>query len=232
MKKTTFFAVLFYFLGLLSLCAYAFLEFYPRILFRPAGKIAVLLIFCFFTYLGSRTLSKSRSEKQLQIMKFSFWCCFAAYLTLLITFTLLEPDFYRTGTASTVFSDPVLLRYYLDNLLNLIPFRTILYYVGCFFQQSRPFSDIATNLLGNLAALMPMGLFLPLLVKKCRGLLPFTLVTGAVVVVIELSQFLFAAGFCDVDDLILNVSGAVITYWLLHRKPVRILVQKLTLLPY
>ena len=48
-----------------------------------------------------------------------------------------------------------------------------------------------------------------------------TVLAAGIMAVVELAQMLLLVGTCDVDDLILNVTGAALGYWLfriLHPK--------------
>ena len=83
------------------------------------------------------------------------------------------------------------------------------------------FSTIVTNLLGNLVALTPMALFLPMFIQKCEKFKYFVLSTSVTVIVIELLQLIFVTGSCDIDDLILNVFGACIAFIILKAKPIK-----------
>ncbi len=97
--------------------------------------------------------------------------------------------------------------------LNIIPFHTIAGYL-----HFNPFLAVS-NLVGNVVLFLPMGLYFALLdtsARKWRCLLWAALVS----VGIELSQYIFALGTTDVDDVILNVLGAslgILCYGLLKR---------------
>ena len=99
---------------------------------------------------------------------------------------------------------------------NLCPLKSIESYLRVLSRRdpSAPYFRYAlVNLLGNLALLMPMGLFLPKLFsrQRCFGWFLFTsLLLG---VGIECIQYVTAVGVLDVDDLFLNISGAVLGYW-------------------
>lgn len=62
---------------------------------------------------------------------------------------------------------------------------------------------------GNIALFIPLGMILVVLFKK-KGLLPVLIIPIIVTVVIELSQYFFKNGNCDIDDCILNIIGAYI----------------------
>jgi glycopeptide antibiotics resistance protein len=72
------------------------------------------------------------------------------------------------------------------------------------------------NLLGNFVMFMPFAYFV-FYFKKYR-LSKFMLILFVFLVVIEIMQALLRAGFFDVDDIILNALGALLTYWILESK--------------
>ena len=86
------------------------------------------------------------------------------------------------------------------------------------------------NLLGNIVACMPFAFFLPLLFKKQNNLKRFALTMIIIVLTIELLQFVTLSGSCDIDDIILNVSGAIIMYAILKIKSVNNLIKNIFLL--
>jgi glycopeptide antibiotics resistance protein len=80
--------------------------------------------------------------------------------------------------------------------------------------------------------MMPLALFLPMLNKRSNTFLGFFMTLEAIIITIELLQFVLNAGFCDIDDVILNTLGAVITYGLLHLPKTREKVQTISLMEY
>ena len=198
---------------------------HPSIIMDPKGKVALLGMLCLLIYIGSRILCKAPSVNANRVMKASFLLFFAMYLRLLLSFTLFDPMFGRYGTANFIFSDQALLEDYLANSFNIIPFATVTEYVKAFADQSMKLSAVVTNLFGNLAALAPMALFLPMFIRKCNHLKYFLLFTAGVVVLIELLQMIFATGSCDIDDLILNVAGAAAAFALLKTKSMQKLMK-------
>lgn len=214
-------AILFYLIATISIFVYILAEISPRVFLNPAGRLFLLGVFCVLTYIGSRILCKTPSISKSKVIKTTFFVYFILYLLLLATFTLLDPMFGRNIQIGFIFSDPVILKKYLINSCNIIPFATILEYIRALLTQSMNYSTIATNLLGNLVALTPMALFLPMFIKKCEKLKYFVLFTSVAVIVIELLQLVFAIGYCDIDDLILNVSGACVAFIILKAKPIK-----------
>lgn len=112
--------------------------------------------------------------------------------------------------------------------LNLIPFRTIGGYVDAMINQTMNFNIPLENLLGNLFMFLPAGMYLPFFsekvdsIKKCMlGMIP-------IFFVIELGQFLTKRGAFDIDDLILNMVGAVIGYLLFQSRLVQGILHKIS----
>ncbi len=68
------------------------------------------------------------------------------------------------------------------------------------------------NLLGNIFLFIPIGFLIPKLWKKLRKFFSFFLITLLVILVIELMQLFTLLGCCDIDDVILNMTGLIIGY--------------------
>ena len=85
------------------------------------------------------------------------------------------------------------------------------------------------NIIGNICAFMPCGLFLPLIFKKMNNYYRFLLDMIFMVIIIELLQFVTMSGSCDIDDLILNVLGASIVYFIVKIKFVNKYIRKVLL---
>ena len=49
------------------------------------------------------------------------------------------------------------------------------------------------------------------------------------IILIELLQFITMSGACDIDDLILNLIGASIVYWVINIKYINKLIKKIFL---
>jgi glycopeptide antibiotics resistance protein len=125
------------------------------------------------------------------------WALFGAYLIVLLFLTF----FPFNGLSGT---DPVDLR--------LQAFRTI-----HFALKKGPGSREFTVLVGNLVAFVPLGLLLPQMIGR-RSLLLVVAVGLALSVAVEAGQLAvsvalgFAYRTADIDDVIVNVTGAVLGY--------------------
>jgi len=93
--------------------------------------------------------------------------------------------------------------------LNLIPFRFI------FDAQGYTFITWCKNVIGNVILFVPIGFFLPHLFPKVRvwSFKKYVFAMIAVIIGIELFQLFSMCGNCDIDDLILNLTGACLGFW-------------------
>ncbi|MFE0098057.1 VanZ family protein [Streptomyces sp. NPDC059015] len=81
------------------------------------------------------------------------------------------------------------------------------------------FRDTVKQLGGNVLLGVPFGVLLPVLVPKARGLVRVLLATALVMALVELVQGALVTGRAfDVDDVILNTTGAVLGYLLVGRR--------------
>jgi glycopeptide antibiotics resistance protein len=79
--------------------------------------------------------------------------------------------------------------------------------------------DAVKQIGGNLVLGVPFGLLLPVLAPRARGLIRVGLITAVVMTMVELVQGAVVEGRAfDVDDVILNTSGALIGYLLAGRR--------------
>ncbi|MGO4636569.1 VanZ family protein [Streptomyces sp. 2RAF24] len=97
---------------------------------------------------------------------------------------------------------------------NLTPGRSIEAYL-----RQPAFVDTVKQLGGNVVLGMPFGVLLPLLSRKARGLVRVALVTVGTMLLVELIQGALVTGRAfDVDDVLLNTTGALLAYLLVGRR--------------
>ncbi|MFE0515127.1 VanZ family protein [Streptomyces sp. NPDC058964] len=79
--------------------------------------------------------------------------------------------------------------------------------------------DAVKQIGGNLLLGVPFGVLVPVLAPRARGILQVVLLTAIVMLLVELAQGALVTGRAfDVDDVILNTSGALVGYLLLGRR--------------
>ena len=113
--------------------------------------------------------------------------------------------------ALTIFPIPVGARWWrfhrLFSNMSLVPFRTIGTQLSHGLERYE-----ARQLLGNIALFAPLGLLLPVALKTFRRAWPTLLVAAALSMMIETTQALLPGHSTDVDDVILNTTGAALGY--------------------
>ncbi len=222
MKKTLMIisSIIFYLIGIIILGFYLYLEVAPKVSMDELDRIILLFLLALFFYLGSLLLSKYLKNNK--PMKFCLYFIFVLYLITLIKLTLFDRDYGRVGLNFFNWNKENIQVYLRNN--NLIPFKTIIEYI---VRQDRV---ALINLFGNVIAFAPMGLFLPLLFNKQKKTFFFILTNIIIVLVIEILQFLSLSGSFDIDDLILNIGGALIVYGLYKIKKINKLINKVFLI--
>lgn len=93
---------------------------------------------------------------------------------------------------------------------NLVPFREIMRFLNNINQLG--WKAVIVNLLGNVVAFIPFGLFLPIVFRYHFNWLTISILTFDLSLSIELMQLITKVGSFDVDDLILNVFGGLVGY--------------------
>ena len=126
-------------------------------------------------------------------------------------FVLYYMLFRLAGREMVIVSEHMLDNYNYWNSVNLIPFRTIFEYVAAAIDGSAT-GHAMRNLLGNLFLFFPAGFYIPFFVKKADRIRTFGIIMAAVIIAIEVVQLATKTGSLDVDDFILNFTGALIGF--------------------
>lgn len=103
--------------------------------------------------------------------------------------------------------------------INLVPFRTIYGSLYSIIHRTIPYlipHDII-SLLGNFALFMPFGYFIPRLFRRYTAFTRFVLLTFVVLLFVETLQAVTLIGCFDVDDILLNLAGAIIGFFISRR---------------
>ncbi|WP_294755060.1 VanZ family protein [uncultured Ruminococcus sp.] len=102
---------------------------------------------------------------------------------------------------------------YFREYTNFLPFRTVIEFIGYIRNRDIYYLELSKdNLAGNLLIFMPLGVFLPAIWKRQRRFGSFFLTASAVIIGVEIIQFITMCGACDIDDFILNMAGAAAGY--------------------
>ena len=102
--------------------------------------------------------------------------------------------------------------------ISLKPFHTIGNYLWVLeYSGSMAMRRLAmVNLVGNVMMFVPLGYFLPVILKPMQVFWRMLLFVLLLICAIELLQLMTLLGSCDIDDLLLNLPGTVLG-WLLWK---------------
>ena len=227
-KKELIFPIICYLLAFIFIFLVFLVSITPNYYMFASTKIFLFVISVVFMYFGAFYYSKKVNNNKL--MKINLWIFFILYLVLLVSFTLFDDEFNRS--ISFIFTAPKdSVKYYLENQVNLTPFKTIISYFDA-FNQALNTRILLLNLYVNFIVCMPLSLFLVLLFKKQNKIWVFIITIVLTVLGIEVFQLITLSGSFDIDDIILNLSGAIIFYLVLKIKSVKGLIRNIFLLEH
>ena len=104
---------------------------------------------------------------------------------------------------------------------NFVPFRTISEYITRLSEGSINISIGVQNLLGNFILFLPLGFYLPFIFKKFLRLSTYAMWVALIILALEVTQFIIQMGSLDIDDFILNFSGAIVGWLICTKTPVK-----------
>ena len=183
---------------------------HPRISMQPEGVVICLLIVTLFMLLAGMGISKD-AERLI---------CFARIRVGIICFL------YLVLLYQCVFGNYVFSRDYGIDNYNFIPLKTITGYFTDFFCDEISGYIVVCNILGNLLLLAPLGFFLPYFLKRFRSFGRCFILWSLCSILIETVQSLCHIGNFDVDDILLNIMGVSLLYFIMKNPVIeRILVK-------
>ncbi|WP_018931199.1 VanZ family protein [Gracilibacillus lacisalsi] len=150
-----------------------------------------------------------------KVLKFIIGICFIAYIFVLVILLFFESRGTETNLSFLE---------YIKRSSNFIPFNTIYFYVQAMFNETLNINIILRNIIGNIIAFMPMGVFLPIFIRKLNSVTRFTISMIVLILCIETIQAFTRRGSFDIDDLILNVFGALLVFTIWRSNIVKKLV--------
>ena len=103
---------------------------------------------------------------------------------------------------------------------NLIPFKSIYELLS----SSLGLKFGLYNIIGNFLMLSPLALLLPLINKKFNKLKNFLLLIVPLIIMVEILQYFSQYGSLDIDDFILNITGAIFFYFIFNRTKIKKLI--------
>lgn len=190
-------------------------------------KLLLYFISCVLIYISGLILVKKLNYNK-KVLKINLIVFTIIYTIIICIFTLFDELYGRNGLILIEWNKD-LLDVYSKYSLNLVPFDTIKLFTYGYINEIVSFKNFAINIFGNLCVFMPYGIFLPLIFKNMRKYYKFLMTMIFIVIAIELLQFVTMSGSCDIDDLILNVLGASIVYFIFKIKCINKFIHKIFL---
>lgn len=134
---------------------------------------------------------------------------FAVYILLMLWLLFIR---WRSVTATDYW-------FQFAGRINLVPFSSMGSMLRTLWYNPYPavFRTVVYNIGGNIVMFVPLGFFLSTLFPKCRRFWRCMGTVAVIMSVVELCQLFTLRGFCEVDDVILNLIGAAIG-WLAAKK--------------
>lgn len=174
------------------------------------ARMFYVLMMSILLYLGSYVLVKDARTKVRKIWFYgTFLIIFVIYLFTVVQLTLLDPVMGRSTsmafTVTNVFD-------YVVETANFTPLRMIQIYWNGLQNGYITFEQFIMNMFGNVVILMPMGFFLPILNKKYAKFFKFVGAVLCFILLIECAQAITMRGYFDVDDIFLNLAGALFMF--------------------
>lgn len=231
MKKVAkFFSIIFYMAAFVSVAFYFSAEYVLDFSFSPVERLIVLFFSCVVMYFAAVIYSAGDNDAKSRklLFKANAVAWLIMFTALILNFTLFDGYFGRNGFTVPEVSADVLEERFCETV-NLIPFKTVYYYIKGFLNGSVSERTFIINIIGNLTVFMPYAFLLPLVFKRQNKFRNFLVTMILFVSLIEAAQFITMSGSCDIDDLILNVFGACLLHAFLHIKAINRLIGKVFL---
>lgn len=127
------------------------------------------------------------------------WVCFFAYLLFLAYLLFFSSYFGRTEHGEDEY------RYNLTLFQEIGRYWRYGLHTGSWYL-------FFINVCGNVAVFVPIGIFLPVLIERCRSIFLTMLLCLEFSLVAEVTQIVSHVGSFDVDDLLLNTFGGLMGY--------------------
>lgn len=199
------------------------------LIFKHSEKVflGIIIVISAYTATCFRCIGISNKNQRTKIIRRVLFCLFIFYLVMLIDFTLIDDSLGRN--IYNIFTwDKKAFKHYIKESTNLVPFATVRLFINGYLNHNLSLTVMMENLVGNIIALMPFPFFITVIFKHFNKWYQVLITVLIAVILIELLQFVFLTGSTDVDDVILNVSGAMLFYGLLKTKKISYGISKLT----
>lgn len=110
--------------------------------------------------------------------------------------------------------------------MNLVPFKNIVGITKGWINGYLTFEFFIRNIFGNILAFTPFAYF-SIVLFDIKDIKKVIFLTSGIIVMIESAQYLLQIGVYDIDDIILNLTGTIISYIALRKiKLFKLIIEK------
>ena len=180
------------------LCFNIYYELSPAYTVGPEQKIALAAVFAVLLrialFCGVPEREKPARRRLYMLLLFVY------YIWVLLNVLFFDNAFGRGFGHTTM------------DMVNLEPLRTVKNYILAYGYGNISLRLVVLNLAGNVIAFAPMAVFLPALFRWQRSIFFFTASLTLAITSVEVLQVYTGTGSCDIDDLILNLAGALAVF--------------------
>lgn len=219
--------IILYTISLVILTSLIYIRLKKILIISTHIKLILLVLVTILVYIAGHIYT-SKVNNNKKILYINLIIYFLIYNVTIFSLTLFDEIYGRNGLVFVNWNKKM-LNSYVNTSLNLVPFKTIKLFINGYKNNIVSREAFAINIIGNLCAFMPYGIFIPLLFKGINRYYKFLIFMIIIVLIIEVLQFLTMSGSCDIDDLILNITGASIVYLIYNINIVKKHVNKLFL---
>lgn len=218
-----------YIISAILIVYYLFLELSIIDVTSPIKRLIIVLLIVLFMHIGLIFFKKTNNEKYKKLAKINVRIWLILYLIMILNLTLFDKYFgrnYHVKSNILDIFDFEQMKIKFSILANVVPFKTIGNFYRAYKNGAIGFDYFIRNIFGNVVAFMPLSFLLPRAIKRVNKWYKFFIITSIFILLIEFSQFLMNSGAFDIDDYILNISGALILYMLINNKIIGSLLNK------
>ncbi|MCL1802584.1 MAG: VanZ family protein [Eubacteriaceae bacterium] len=181
-------------------------------------SIAACFAACYFL-----CVMLGEEQMQARVMHCCFAYAFALYLILALNMLLIDPLYGRSASNILSWLDysQLEMRRYIRQSTNFVPLKTLYLYANGWRRGYISSKDAFNNIIGNILAMSPLSLMLPVLFKSMRKPSHCLCCIFVFISAIELLQLALMTGVCDIDDLLLNMLGAFLSSFVFNKPSVK-----------
>ncbi len=199
--------------AIILICFNLFIELMPNTYMDTKVKVftyifPIILFFIEMKFENKKIINEQQKQNNRQTFLKK---AFIIYSILLATLLLTDGNYRRLDYGNT--NIKLFSKQHFEMYSNFIPFSTIYSFFERSVNDTINNNIVIVNIIGNIIAFSPYGIFIPMIFKeKFSNIKTFLLFMIGIVFIFECIQFITMNGTFDIDDIILNVLGAMIVF--------------------